>query len=196
MESWPASYLVAILVATLLLAGCGDSGVHDSTRAAVPTGTGAAATTPIDRRAIPALDAWASFLTAIAAAESRPFSKNETPSAAADFTRYAWDPARYQFQDYIEGLKRQGIAYRGAPEQSHPKVTSLDLAADPAPTVSLSDCLTGSGWIGYDVKTGKPIPEPSASVAPPYPASVTMVLYRQRWGVEKVSFDESVTCTA
>ncbi len=189
------------LTVLIALSGCAGTSVHESSRASSATGTtgttaATAAPSPsIDPKAAPAVHTWGSFLAALAVAETHPYLVGEDHPAAADFARFAWDPARYQFADYISDLKRDGLAQRGAPHQSHVTVTAIDLAAT-VPAVTLADCLTGVSRTTYHAATGQTVPAPAVTRPPPYLATVTVILHQRRWGVQKVSFKEGATCSA
>jgi hypothetical protein len=77
------------------------------------------------------------------------------------------------------------------------QVRAANLTAKPYPTVTLTNCPTPApSWVAYDVKTGKPVPYTTAKVPPPYLATVTMIFYEGRWGVQQTSVDTGQTCTA
>lgn len=75
------------------------------------------------------------------------------------------------------------------------KVTAINLAAKPYPTVVLTDCPTlAPTWQEYMVKTGAVVPQQTQSVPPPYLVTVQVIQYHNHWGVQRVT-PEAKTCT-
>jgi hypothetical protein len=140
--------------------------------------------------------AYDSFNNTTRNAELHPFRAGEKYPPASDFTKFTYDPLRAQYESAIWTLKLQGIAYRGVPPQPHVKVKSIDLNASPWPAVVLTDCQTNNeNWRVYNVKTGAVLPRTTPSIPPPYVATATVILYKNRWGVSKITVDTSRTCT-
>ena len=183
--------------AVLALGACWGSGgeaesLPPSTVSALPT---ASPTSTIDPKALPAVEAYKAFFRAFRNAQRRPFSLDDKIPAAADFTKYSFDPFRTEYRGYIWGLVRDGGEYRGTPPTLNVRVSSVDTAAKPYPTVTLSDCQTGDGdWRYYDAQTGKLQPRKPPKVKPPYRSTVTMILHDKRWGVKSLTLDTSRTC--
>jgi hypothetical protein len=197
LPTHPRMSTTAILIILLsLAAACTGSDVTTQPLTPAPTPT-PSPTSSIDPRAQPAVRAYEAFSDRAKNALRKPFGANDRPPVDADFTRYAFDPFLAEYQSYVWGLKHDGVQFRGTPPKRHIAVTSIELDAAPWPTITLSDCQTeGSGWRAYDVKTGAALPQTKPSVPPPYPSTVSMILYKNRWGVQKIKVDASRTCTA
>lgn len=188
-----------LAVSVVFLASCsgggGDTEPTTSTSAPVSTAT-PSPTSTIDPAAQPAVDAYEAFNEAANNAQRHPFGPDDKPPAGADFRKYSWDPFRGQYTAYIWGLANDGGEFRGAPPTLHVTVKAIRLNAKDWPTVILSDCQTEDGkWRYHNAKTGKVQPEATQKVSPPYRSTVTMILYKKRWGVQKVALDSSRTCT-
>jgi hypothetical protein len=142
------------------------------------------------------VDVYEAFNEAAAEAQRHPYGVDDKPPLGADFAQYSWDPFRAQYAAYIWGLANDGGEFRGTPPTLNVTVKSINLKAKDWPTVVLSDCQTdGDDWKYYNIKTGEVQPDSKQKVSPPYRSTVTMILYKKRWGVQKVALDSSRTCT-
>ena len=190
---------VLILPAAVLIAGCQDSGVDAQPGASVSTTSASAApspTVPVAPEAQPAVAAYRAFNDAASAAALHPFGSGDKVPADADFTKFSFDPIKSQYRILIWGLADRGWEYRGTPPQTHADVKSIHLKANPYPTVTLTDCQSGTDkWLIHDAKTGAVQPQATGKVPPPNPSTVTMILYKKSWGVSKIDVDTSRTCT-
>jgi hypothetical protein len=187
-----------VLTGLVVLTACSDDGVKTEPGPS-PTGAVHQTATPtstIDPKARSAVEAYESFMEAAINASRRPFKVNDKIPADADFTKYSFDPFRTQYKTFIWQLAADGGEYRGTPPTLNVKVKSMDLDAKPLPIVVLSECQTsGSEWRQYNTKTGKVLPRQTQKVKPPHRSTVTVIFYRNRWGVQKIAFDSSRTCT-
>lgn len=198
MGRWGVTATLALLPATI--AGCSNgSQPHTqapSTSSSLPSATTPTATSAasVDPRAQPALDAYMRFTSASYAAEQRPRKVGAPVDPATDFTKYSFDPARGQETSYVFYLTQNGWARRGTPPSPHPAVASLNLTAKPYPTVVLTDCVSPPPtWEQYDVKTGKTVPDPYATVKPTT-TSIQVIYYKNHWGVYKIDHVQGKPC--
>lgn len=191
---------VALTLAASVLAACSGGGVDaEPGFSATSSTTGTATSVPtstIDPKALPAVQAYEASVVATRAAQRAPFGLDDPIRGDADFTKTTFDPFRTQTRGYIAELADQGGEYRGAPPRVNVVVESVDLNADPWPTVILSDCQSGStSWRLYNAKTGAAQPRATPKVSPPYRITVTVIFYKKHWGVQKLTTDSSRTCT-
>lgn len=133
-------------------------------------------------------------------AEQRPFGTNgRKPTSDEDFTRYSTEPLRSQTIAEVTDLSATGELWRGSPPQARIKVVAVEVAANPWPTVKISNCPTHpSDWVRVDAKTGKPAPTvapPGHPAKPPYRSTYEVIYYLGRWLVHDMTTDRSHTCT-
>jgi hypothetical protein len=190
---WGATLALPVV---LSLAACSGSDVNAQPG---PSTTGTATpsvASTIDPKALPAVQAYEAASEAANNAARHPFGLHDKIPAGADFAKYTFDPFRTQYRAYILGLLNQGGEYRGTSPRLNVAVTSIDLEAQPWPTVILSDCQTDSdNWRLHNAKTGAVQPRATPSISPPYRSTITMIYYEKHWGIEKLSLDASRTCT-
>jgi hypothetical protein len=131
-------------------------------------------------------------------AQQRPSATPGAYPAAADFTRYSFDPVQGEFEGALKKLSTVKGAARGTPPTSNLTVTSIDTDGAPWPTVTLWDCQTGQeDWQVVDTTTNRPLPALQALQAPAQSGTVvTVIFYQQRWGVNTIRTDPSRTCPA
>jgi len=151
----------------------------------------------LDPRAQPAIEAYRQFFALGLDATRNPGRlPAEAEPGAADFRNYSFDPMRGQYTAFVLGLASDKVAFKGAPPTPRITVSTVDMAATPHPTVVLSNCPTPAPtWKAYSLATGAEVPTTTSSVAPPYRLSVEVIEYQGRWGVAKVTADNSATCT-
>ena len=142
---------VALLACASLAACTSDGGGSSPTASASATASSSAsasATEQVPAGAQDALQAYVSFQAALAAAQANPVSASadETPPADADVSQWSWDPLRADMVSYIHDLADQQVHFEGTRPQLHPRVESVDLDADPWPTVVISDCADSDAW--------------------------------------------------
>jgi hypothetical protein len=186
---------LALLLIAATVTACDSAQPTDAPSAS--SSTRAEPATTIDPQAEPAIAAYNAFAKAAQNAERAPRPLGSDYPSAADFTRYSFDPLRSEFLGYVASLAEQDIQFRGAPPTSNVTVTSVDLRGKPYPTVTLSDCPTGTeNWQAYD-SAGKQLPVASPSSAPPpYLITAKVIFYKERWGVQSTTADTSRTCVA
>jgi hypothetical protein len=196
--------VAAFTLTVLAVAGCGGGdGVvkPTATRSALSPMTSSPTSRPtptIDPKAQPAVSAYMNFVAARAEALRNPPKFGQTYLPAADFTRFAFDPARSKANLSIVSLGEQGLLYKGDPGRPRVSGAALEIDAKPYPKVVLWDCPTPTPtWRIYDAKTGKDmtLPPPPGTQPTPYLSTVEVIYYQGRWGVSKIDADTSRTCT-
>lgn len=138
------------------------------------------------------------FTAAANYAQAHPPKKigNPLPSHG-NYRPYAFDPALGEVENFIFGLTRDALIYRGTLPQPRISVTKVDTGAAPYPTITLTDCPTApANWNEYYRTTGKPTTVKTGQVKPPYLVTVQVIFYKKHWGVYKLSPDARRTCTA
>jgi hypothetical protein len=176
-----------------LAAGCG--GNQSSTGVAVRPAQTSFPRGTEDPLVKPAVSAYENFLKATAEAQQKPVAQSTNYPAAADFTRYSFDPIAGEFEASVRGLSVSKQQYRGDPPQSHLKVIAIGEDASSLPMVTLSDCQTGvEKWQVFDTRTGKVVPNQEPRIPRPYGATITVVYNQQRWGVNTITMDTKRTC--
>src|SRR5690242_3482735 len=115
--------IVPIMVIAGLAAGCG--GNQPSSVAVRPAQTSFPRGTE-DPLVKPAVSAYQNFLKAVVEAQQKPVAQSRNYPAAADFTRYSFDPIAGEFEASVRGLSVAKQQYRGDPPQSHLKVIAID----------------------------------------------------------------------
>jgi hypothetical protein len=139
------------------------------------------------------------FVKARAEALRSPRKLGQSSLPVADFTRFAFDPARGQEDAFIVSLGEQGELFKGDPGHPRVSVDAIEPDAKPYPTVVLKDCPTPTPtWRMYDARTGKQMTMtlPPGTQPTPYLSTVEVIYYQGRWGVSKIDADTSRTCTA
>jgi hypothetical protein len=89
------------------------------------------------------------------------------------------------------------LIWRGTPPAPRATVAQMRLAAKPYPTVVVRDCPTVSTtWEPYDTShhTVVPVQYPKGSARPPFGITASVVKYKSRWRVEKVTTLMRTTC--
>jgi hypothetical protein len=194
----------AITLTVLATAACGGEDVTvkaTATTSPATSATSSPTSSPIrtiDPKAQPAVDAYLNFVAARAEALRSPRKLGENYAAKADFTKFAFDPARGQANASIVSLGEQGLLFKGDPGRPRVKVAAIESDAKPYPTVVLKDCPTPTPtWRIYEAKTGKDVtlPLPTGTKPTPYLSTVEVIYYQGRWGVSKIVADSSRTCT-
>jgi hypothetical protein len=157
-------------------------------------------TSTIDPKAQPAVNAYMSFVAALAEASRNPRKLGGADYLPAeDFTKFAFDPARGQANAFIVSLSEQGQLFKGDPGRPRVSVDAIEPDAKPYPTVVLKDCPTPTPtWRIHDAKTGKEMTMtlPPGTKPTPYLSTVEVIYYQGRWGVSKIDADTSRTCIA
>jgi hypothetical protein len=194
----------AFTLTVLATAGCGGVNVvakptaTSSPTTSAPSSPSSSPTPTIDPKAQPAVDAYLAYMTASNNALRNPRALGQDFAPGSDYTKYAFDPERSEFSDYIGQLSSQGLKMAGNPGRPRPTVRSIDLAAKPYPLVVLTDCPTSAAkWDAYEVKTGKDVtvPPPAGTVPPPYRTTVQVINFESHWGVSKITTDSGRTCS-
>lgn len=153
-------------------------------------------TAPTESPAQPAITAYRQYLKATYNAQRSPRKVGGKYASDADFTKFAFDPMLTQENAYIESLSQQGEAFRGTPPSPRISIKQTNLTAKPYPTVVLTNCPeSASAWVAYEVATGEPVPFTSPKVKPPYLSTVTLIYYKDHWGIQSTSVDSSRTCS-
>jgi hypothetical protein len=156
-------------------------------------------TPTIDPKAQPAVSAYMNYVTALNEALQSPRKLGQNFTPAADFTKFAFDPARGQANVFIVSLSEQGQLFEGDPGRPRVNVAAVELDAKPYPRVVLKDCPTPTPtWRIHDAKTGKAMTMtlPPGTQPTPYLSTVEVIYYQGHWGVSKIDADTSRTCTA
>jgi hypothetical protein len=163
---------------------------------AATTSSSVSVTPTSDAQVALAVSAFNEYFGAARNAERNPPQLGKPYPADADFTKTSFDPLRAEYRAYILGLAQQGTAYRGTTPDARIKVESVNLAAQPYPTVTLSNCpLLPPTWAPYTVKTGKDVAMVTPSPPLPYRSTINMIFYQGHWGAQKLVVDRSQTCT-
>jgi hypothetical protein len=205
---------VAALATTIGLAGCsGSSGtkVQDgpsspaSTTTGTPSGSGSGGdptpTSPSSSSYIPPAP-YGDAAPAVAAYlkindQYNAALMNPAKFSPAIFQNSTAGRAKLVLVGSIQDEKKNGLAYRGTPDQSRVQVTSVKLTGA-LPIVQLTDCpRPSSTWVEYNTATGKAAPAGATpKVPPPYLAKITMVQpNRKAWVFTSVTLDGSKTCS-
>lgn len=196
MEQRRQALLVPVALAAVLVGCSSGSQPHTQTPStSSPSMTPLSPTTAkVDPAAQPAVDAYLSFGSTADKAQRKPRRLGEPIDPAADFTQYSFDPVMTQEATYVLRLAQNGWAVRGTAPSRHPQVESVNLTAEPYPTVTLHDCvLAPADWQEYDVKTGKPVPNPYAT-RQPLTTQIQVIQYQGHWGVYKMDNLEGQPC--
>ena len=196
----------ACTLTVLAVAGCGvgDAAVKPAAPSTLSPMTSSPSPTSnqtptIDPKAQPAVDAYLNYVIALDKALSNPPKLGQKYPPAADFTRFAFDPARGQANASIASLGEQGLLFKGDPGHPRVKVAAIQTDAKPYPKVVLKDCPTPTPRLRiYDAKTGKDMTQslPPGTQPTPYLSTVEVIYYQGRWGVSTIVADTSRTCTA
>jgi len=199
---------VFIPLAAMAVAGCGGggsepredsptSGAPLSSTSSLSTATATGTTTTINPQAQAAVTAYFKFLAATYEAERNPPAPNANYTPGADFSRYSFDPTRYEQEQLIRSFYQKKIALRGNPPKSRILATKDNLKSKPYPLVVISDCPTvSSTWEAYNTTTGKTLVYARQTPPPPHEMTIQVIFYQGNWGVYKVSGDTSRTCVA
>lgn len=177
-----SAVLVALLIAGQVSA-CSSSSKATGPAAAAP---GAAATADRDaaEASRAALAAYKGYLTA-----SRDASLDPDPTHP-DLKKYLADPLLTRIRDAVRDLKTHG-AVRTGKVVSDPRISTLDLAADP-PTVSIQDCIDSTGYQMVYAKNAKPVP---GAAGGRYVATATATRYPDgRWLISDGATHEDQPC--
>lgn len=174
------------------------SGGSTSTTSPATTPPTSSSSAPADPRVAAAVKAYDNFIKATYVSYAHPPLKPGDPfPKGGDFRPYSFDPAQAKVLSYVLSLTLDGIEYRGTPPTPRVAVVSSQLAAQPYPTVTLTDCPTApASWNAYYRATGKPVTDKPGQVKPPHLTTVTVIFYQKHWGVKKLTANASRTCTA
>jgi hypothetical protein len=197
--------VAGLAVMVLATAACGAGGA--AVRPTLTTSTSSPMTsspttnqTPtIDPKAQPAVNAYMDFVAARAEALRNPRKLGQSFTTAADFTKFAFDPARGEANAFVVSLSDQGQLFKGDPGRPRVSVDAIEPDAKPYPKVVLKDCPTPTPtWRIYDARTGKAMTMtlPPGTQPTPYLSTVEVIYYQGHWGVMKIDADTSRTCTA
>ncbi len=202
MPRWATRRVLPALTLAVALTGCTSTDTPKLETPSATTDSASPSTAPsptpsADPRAEPAIAAYRAFFAAgLEAARNPGRLATEPKPGASDFRNYSFDPLRGQYIAFVMGLASDKVAYRGSPPTPRITVSKVDLAAQPYPMVELSNCPTlAPTWTAYSLATGQQIKEASASVPPPYRLRVEVIRYQGRWGVSKITADDTATCT-
>jgi hypothetical protein len=196
--------MAAFALTVLAVTGCGagDGTVKPAGTPTLSPITSSPTSTPtptIDPEAQPSVTAYMNYVTALNEAMKQPRKLGENFAPASDFTKFAFDPARGQANDFIVSLSQQGQLFKGDPGRPRVRVVAIEPDAKPYPIVVLKDCPTPTPtWRIYDAKSGKPMTMtlPPGTKPTPYVSTVELIYYQGHWGVWKIDADTSHTCTA
>lgn len=195
----------AFTLTVLATAACGGDEVAVkpiATKTATTAVTSAPTSSPtptIDPKAQPAVEAYLAYMTAANNALRKPRALGQEFAPGADYSKYAFDPARGSLSSIIQLLSSQGLMMTGDPGKPRIQLQSLEIGARPYPQVTLSDCPTPPvQWHPTDTKTGKDAsaPVPSGVAAAPHKMTIQVIYYQGHWGVYKTTTDLSRTCSA
>ena len=196
--------IAAAAAAVLATAACGGGEVVKPAASKPPataaTISATSSQTPtIDPMAQPAVEAYLAYMAASNNALRKPRALGQEFAPGADYSKYAFDPARGSLSSLIQLLSSQGLMMTGDPGKPRIQLQSVDIGAKPYPQVTLSDCPTPPvQWHPTDTKTGKDAsaPLPSGVAAPPHKMTIQVIYYQGHWGVYKTTTDLSRTCSA
>lgn len=186
-------WLLGAVSAGLLTAGCTPNtmvaaGNRQPMVTAVPSGTA-------DARVLAAVHTYEAFNRTLAEAQRHPVAVGRSYPTEANFSRYSFDPLRAENESAISELSLRKRAYRGTPPTSDIRVTSIDLGAEPSPTVTLSDCRAGRArWRPYDTRTNKVVAGREERTSSRLGLTVRVIFYHQRWGVQTIEPDPNRAC--
>lgn len=161
-----------------------------------PTSPGGTTTTPADPRVAAALTAYRNFSQAATYALSHPPKKLGDPLPTnGNFRPYSFDPAQGQYLGFVLNLQMARATYVGSPPQPRVQVQQADLAAEPYPLVTLTDCPTPApSWRVVATSGGSGTTRQTSKMPPPYLSVVQVIFYKRHWGVSKVTTNTSRTC--
>ncbi|MBN9618174.1 MAG: hypothetical protein J0H43_00310, partial [Actinobacteria bacterium] len=141
----------------------------------------------------PAVDVYITVINAYDDAFRHPAT-----ASTASFDKYLAGQAKIDVDRSLAQAKAAGIAYRGTPDAPRLRVVSSSLSGS-LPEVVLRDCGLASKtdpFVGYDVKTDKPLPTSTPKVAPPYAKTIKMFQPNKRqWVISSLTTDATKTCT-
>lgn len=180
------SLIVALLAAAT--AGCSDD-ASDDPPSTTPTSTSSTSSSPPSTSPPPTPEEAASEAALAVVDDYWQVSESVRQAPAAR----DWEPELRQYGDaavtagalgtlqfFLEGGQRQeGVATIEA------EVSSVDLAADPQPTVMVTACLDPTTARDIDAETGEPAPEPPPDQRPPHPRwelQITVLQYPEQAG--------------
>lgn len=207
--------VLSVLLTAVLLAGCGSSGVHTQTPTFDPPSSSTRGPTsgpsvtppssPTSKLSSPpstpsgfgdAQPAVMVYLTVISAYDDA--FRHPATASTASFGKYLVGQAKVDVDRSLAQARAASIAYRGTPDVPRLKVMSSSLEGS-LPEVVLRDCGHASmtdPFVGYQVKTGKPLPTSTPKVPPPYAKTVKMFQpNRKQWVISSVTTDATKTCT-
>jgi hypothetical protein len=207
--------VLPVLLAAVLLAGCGSSsGVHTQTPAtdsppstsASPTPSTSATTStstssrtksasgiPTPTASAPAAQGAVNAYIALANA----YNHASADPAHADLTtinKYLSGKALALFDQSIASMKAAGQAYRGTPGNPNVKVQRVFSSS----SVFLTSCPTDNPndpFVEYYVGTGKPVPVAKRNPPPPYSLTLPMQLVGSQWKLTDLLQDVGKTCS-
>jgi hypothetical protein len=204
-----APIALAVVLAALLVADCGSSGVHTqtptsdpassststspvpSTSSAASTATPSAIPTPsVTAPAQDAVNAYIAFYNLSTAADRDPAHAD-----LAQLDKYLTGKAKSLFDGVYANMKSGGLAYRGTPDAPRLKVGSIlspsFLFLTSCPAASTSD-----PFVQYNVSTRKPVATTTPTVPPPWKRTISMQIVGGGWKVSDILVDSSRTCSA
>lgn len=207
-------WFVALAMVLVGTAGCSSSGTHTQSLSPSPSSSAPPATSstspsdpstasntaPVTKPStitpptvVPAaqgaVNSYIAFVNLSVAASVDPAHANLDA-----FSKYVTGSALTEIKSGFREMAKDGYAYKGTPPKPRLKVTVSDSSV-----VVLSDCGLESKsdpYVEYDVKTGKLVPQPTRTPAPPYLHVITMHSVSGGWKLASIDVNSSKTCTA
>jgi hypothetical protein len=207
--------LVSVLLAVVLLAGCGgSSGVHTQTPTSdsptastsvtsgspgtsMPSTASSAPTSPVPSITTPSVIPTAQDAVNAYIALSQATVVADRDPARADLTainKYLTGKALTLIDGQYAAMRKTGQAYRGTPANPRVKVGTVVGST----LVFLSSCPLASKadpYTEYYVKTGQPVPVAKRTPPPPYLLTLTMKKVGDQWKLSDVLQNAGKTCT-
>ncbi|MCD5316674.1 hypothetical protein [Kineosporia babensis] len=180
-----------------LASGCSGSGVSKDEPLSSVTSVTEEPSPSTDPQILAALGAYEGFTKALIEAERNPMDDEADLPKKADFTRFAYDPARSRSILDMKLLADYNSEMRGAPPESNVQVLKVELDADPYPSMTLEDCLVPQGeYVPYNRKTNKPLElTDTGDPMEPYRLTVNLISVKGKWGVSELEVQREGTCS-
>lgn len=201
---------LAVLLATMFLAGCQSSGTGVKTQTttsnspSTSTGTTASTQTASDSTSPPTRPPTTDFGTAQPAVDMLLRLEAAYASAVRDpahsstkaFDLMLAGQAKDAFDASFTAAKSSGVFYKGTPPAARIKILANQVTAS-IPHVELVNCPLASAtdpFIAYYTATGKRVPVGAPKVPTPYAQTAKVFKVNGQWVITQFTTDNSKTC--